>query len=391
MGRSGGGSHIGRSHLHTHKHKNRRHTNNRSDNENNEQHNENSEAVVKGVVCLASTAIIIILIVVIPIVVYDVSLDTLDEIELSPQEQYIWCGDKKIEFEYSASNIKVYESMNGEPGISNKTRSINATISIGFFGSYKYKSFFLAPGSRLSGNKSSSSADFIVIKGWKQMKKYIDHHHYDYIIKGSSSNFSLDIEVFGEYFVVLDNFISGAAANIYATLALYNTGNLTQTCASSQKKKCVLNDEKNKNFCVVIDYNADDSHENEEITIKDSDSNKVGGASIAAISIGCFLIIVVIAIAVWLVTDEKREMNERELDMATFTPAEIVDVNGTADPELQPSGTDVSYPAVSPSNIPTSIPGQSDANYGQPPPYRDDDGVDINQYPSAPPPPPMGY
>lgn len=415
MGRSGGGRRGGgsRSHARPHGHRNMHHHHSHHRRGYGGSYGGGGHESVppnpNAPIILSIVLAVVIAIIMVCVVVSDVLTNSAyDNPELSPQEQYIWCGSKKIELEYSSRYIKVYESLTGEPETSNETRSINATLSgIGSYDTYKFRSFFLAPGSHLSGSKQDHSSKFIVIKGTKNMIDYENDRSYEYIIKGSEYTFSLSITEFDEYFVVLEGTSSSRfSANLFATLAVYETENLVEKCTANSKK-CTLNANKDPNFCVVIDYDTKNSYPNVEITIDDGSGPKIGAQSISGIVVCVILIIGVLCLGVWL--RKKSIAKKAEFDAKAASNTNSGEATGTIDASevyaasSQPQGTvTINMDAYS-TGVQTDA-GTVTATATMPPPVGYSGGMDYSyptggvgggytmndvQYPTAP--PPSGY
>lgn len=371
MGRSGGGHHRSgggfRSHSHSHHrsyHRNRYHSSSGS--------SSNSPVVI---VIFLAIFIIGVTSVIAVVLANDLDDNSKNNPELSPMEQFLWCGDRETKFKYTSSNIKVYESVNGTPAMSTETRFISKSVSGYLSNSYRYESFYLAPGSEIKGHKdhTSSTTYFIVIKGWNQMEEFMDDDYYTYIYKGYADDFDIKVSEFDEYFVVIDGKRSAKYdAQIDVTLATYDTEDLTERC-TSHSPSCTLNEEKNSDFCVVLDYDVDSTssiYRSVKITIDDGTGSDVSVTTIITLAI-CFILVLAVVIAVVRVLVGRAKSKKKSAE------AEISMTEGSLeDPEVDAKASmidgDVSYPVASPSDVPSAI--ITTADYPSP----------VGAYPTAP-------
>lgn len=376
MGRSGGGHHRSggggfRSHSH-HYHSYRRNRGYRSSGGGG-----NSSIVI---ILFVTIFIIGVTSIIAVTLANDIDDNTQNTPELSPKEQFLWCGDRETKVKYTSSKIRVYESVNGTPAMSADTREISKSFTGYLSNSYRYESFFVAPGSTIKAEKScsSTSTDFIVIKGWKQMEEFMDDDYYTYIHRSNSDTFELSIQEFDEYFVVIDGKrTTKCDVEIDVTLATYDTTDLPERC-TSHGPSCTLNKDGNDDFCIVIDYDVESSpgsiYRNVKVTIDDGTGSEVSITTIVAITICAILVVVVIIAAVRVIAARvKTRMNEMAAENEMDFSAHDVPMD---DPEVETKAsmvdTDVSYPAGSPSDIPSAIISNND--YTSP----------VAPYPSAP-------
>lgn len=304
MGRSGGGGHRGgggghrprtnprpRPRPHTHNNVNRRRDRSHRVGGRGAELSPQVSLVVMGVF------ILVIFIIVIVVVAVDVSGSSgpSEDIVLSPKEQYLWCGMDKIKAKYKSDKIKVYESRNGVPRVTEETRELSSTLSGHLSNSYKYKSFFLPPGSYLTAHKTSPTATFILIRGWNAMQSFIDGRSYSYIHRDTEDDFDFNSTEFGEYFIVVDSkFSTTFSAEVHALITTYDTKGLSAQC-TSRKSECTLNEDKNRDYCVVFDYDVE-SEQNfgVDISIQKKEGSGINTGSIIVIALGVFFILILI-------------------------------------------------------------------------------------------------
>lgn len=288
------------------------------------------------------------------IIVTDGENDGHVSFELSPKEQYLFCNSRKINLEYSSSNIRVYESTDGVPEISNETRQITMAWAGQLYNSYTYKSFFMAPGSCINAQKTdtSGSTNFIVIKGWSNMNKLINDEYYSYIYKNSKSSFEICSDEFEEYFVVVDSLHSAIyTAQINVVLKTYETDDLVEKCTSTTDG-CTLNEEENFDFCVVIDYEGDGhSYKNEEVYIDSEDYNISIGAIIGVVIVAVVGVVIIVASIVVFVKKARssRALEQSYTQMSNAQIESIPDtVNYTNDPQSDVPTAIITTPTYTP-------------------------------------------
>lgn len=370
MGRSGGGHHGGGRGSYSHTRRSRRHG----------SKGKNVKLSLSENFLFTGIFILVVIIIVAIILAVDLSNGTPSyDYELSPKEQYLWCSGRKTKIEYSSEDVAAYESVNGTPAIGNETRMKRATLSGHLSNSYKYQSFFMPPGSYLSAYKTSTSAitNFVLIRGWSNMEKFMDDESYnDYIQKSSADDLEFTSTRFDEYFVVIDSKRStDYTVEINVTLTTYDTEGLVEQC-TGDSSSCTLNKEGNSNFCVVLDYDVanDDSYPNVKISFNDGTGSKIGSGTIAAIVIGGICVLAGIGVMVEGIIDHL-------ISSAYSDPNKDTDISDifTEDPEIEMNPSEVdekaSYPVASPSDIPSAVDPYPTAN-----PNYD------ASYPTAPPP-----
>lgn len=358
MGRSGGGHHRSgggfRSHSHYHSHSYHR-SYHRSSYGSRGRCNPIPGVIIFITICIAVAVIFSI--------IPGEENVSVSRPELSPKEQYLFCNSKETRLDYSSSNIKVYESLDGVPELSNETREISVSWYGNLYNSYSYKSFFMPPGSCISGHKNhmSGSADFIVLKGWNNMRKLINDSPYSFLYKNSKNDFEICSEEFDEYFVVIDTRHSASyTAELNVELTTYDTEGLTEECTTTQDE-CVLNKDNNYNFCVVIDYDVySSSYPNVEVSINIDESN-LGAGVIAGIVIVALVCVVTIALAIFIIVKRAKSSNAASQDYSQMTSTQIETLPDT-----------VGYGGNSQSDVPTAI--ITTETYNPP----------VNTYPAAP-------
>lgn len=265
---------------------------------------------------MGAFAIAIVLVIII-VVAVDVSGSSgpSEDIVLSPKEQYLWCGKDEIKVKYTSDMVKAYVSTDGVPRVTDETREISASLSGYLSNSYKYKSFFLPPGSYLTARKSSSTATFILIRGWTAMQNFMGGGSYSYIYRDTEDEFDFNSTDFGEYFVVIDSkFSTSFTADIHVLSTTYDTKGLSEEC-TSRMSKCTLNEDKRREFCVVFDYDVE-SEQNfgVDISIQKKESGGIGMESIIVIALGVLFLVVLIVGMIRSFGDLKNG-NSREAEL----------------------------------------------------------------------------
>lgn len=383
MGRSGGGHHGGGHSSYSHSHRRR----------GGRSKGKKTEVTLSESLIFTSIFLLIVIVVVAVVLAVDLSNGTPSyNYELSPKEQYLWCSDRKTKIKYSSTDIITYESMNGAPLLGNETREKRKTMTGHLSYSYKYQSFFMPPGSHLVAHKTSTSAitNFILINGWNNMKKFMDDELIYYIDKSSADDLEFTSDRFDEYFVVIDSKKStDFTAEINVTLTTYDTDGLTERCTANTTK-CTLNEEKNMNFCVILDYDVDNevSYPNVKISFNDGTGGKIEGVTVTVLVIGGICIFAGVGVIIEAFIDhmflpEKQKSDDISIsDMFTENPKPqdgySKNSTYTTDPEIEISevGEKASYPVTSPSDIPSAVG-----------PYPMGDPNYDTSYPTAPPPP----
>lgn len=249
---------------------------------------------------------------------------------ISPQEQICWCGKKEISLKRSSSDIKVYETVDGFPDLSDEIRYTEVQMSDTLkSGSYRYRSFFLPKGSTLVINKTIDfSATLIIIEGKENMNSFMNDEIYSYLYKyrlyWPNNSFSFMSSEFGQYYVVIDAvYETYFSIDISVTLTTFNTSNLTEQC-TSQSSTCKLNKRKNENYCIVLDYNVSDVNPDRNIVIRGTHFNTISTDSLVIVIVSILVTLIAATIASCMLVKMIKTSKESKSNQPIITTTPLI-------------------------------------------------------------------
>jgi len=241
----------------------------------------------------------------------------------------VWRKGLEVSWNPSSAIVRTYLSSTGVPHYASNHSVVRLEYSSRalFSGDWDSRSFFLAPGSVLTWNVTSTSTwwyntDFYIIKGESQYNNFVDQKTFNYVHydSGRLLHGSYTVADYDEYFVVIEAHESIVfREQFYLDRIMYDAATMTQVCTETSSP-CTF--ELTGTPCVVVDvaswYGA---YKSVDITVYSQTAPKywiVVGVVCGAAVLACVAICIAV---VCCMCRARTEVNYQQVPPVTIVPA----------------------------------------------------------------------